>query len=68
MTFGNRLRQKRNNNNYTQIMLAEETNIPQTTISLWERDKGSPDVIELPLLAKALNCTINELIGEEKQK
>ena len=67
MSFGTRMRKIRHENGYTQTDIFELTGIPQTNISLWERDKGSPNVLELPMLAKALNCSINDLIGEEDE-
>ncbi|HHY67325.1 MAG TPA: helix-turn-helix transcriptional regulator [Alicyclobacillus sp.] len=56
-----KLREFRKNLGITQSRLAVLTQIPQTTISGWERGIGEPTVSEAYLLAKALNTTIEDL-------
>ncbi len=45
----------------TQFHLAECLSIEQSTISKWETGESKPRTNMLPVLAKALNCTIDEL-------
>lgn len=59
-----RLRKK---NNITQQRLAEILKVDQTAISQWERGASNPTVDKLPELAKALNCTIDELFNTTRR-
>lgn len=45
----------------TQEQLADLLNVSNKTISKWERGIGYPDVTLIPLLAKSLDITINDL-------
>lgn len=59
-----RLRKK---NGITQQRLAEILKVDQTAISQWERGAANPAVDRLPELAKAFNCTIDDLFGSIKR-
>ena len=48
-----------------QIELAERTGIKQSTISLMER-KGIKRVDKAIVIAKALHCTVDEIIDNQK--
>lgn len=45
----------------SQAQLAEKLNITQGAVSQWEMGLSKPKSEILPELAKALNCTIDEL-------
>jgi transcriptional regulator with XRE-family HTH domain len=45
----------------SQVQLAEKLNITQGAVSQWEMGLSNPKSEILPELAKALNCTIDEL-------
>lgn len=47
--------------NMTQAELAAKLGIDRTCIAKWETGKAYPRASQLPVLAKALNCTIDEL-------
>ena len=51
----------------TQCELANKMGISQANVSQWENGEALPRTDKLPLLAKILNCTIDELFGNEKQ-
>lgn len=50
----------------TQAELAERVFVDQSAVSNWEQGKYPPRRRLLPLIAKALNCTVEELT-EERQ-
>lgn len=52
---------QRHKNNITQAELANRLGISQANVSQWESGEVLPRSDKLPLLAKALNCTIDEL-------
>lgn len=55
-----RLKQK-----LTQSELAEKLGVKQTAIAMWETGMNYPRAEMLPLIAKILNCTIDELYAEQ---
>ena len=48
----------------TQGQLADILGCPQATISRWEQGTNSPSTKSLRALAKALDCSIDDLIAE----
>ncbi|MFA5528410.1 MAG: helix-turn-helix transcriptional regulator [Peptostreptococcales bacterium] len=58
-----RLRKKQG---LSQVQLAEKLNITQGAVSQWEMGLSKPKSEILPELAKALNCTIDDLFKEVK--
>ena len=52
----------------TQAQLGEIINEKRTTISMWETAGTLPHAAKLPLLAKTLNCTVDDLLKESKQR
>lgn len=59
------LRRLRNRARKSQTQLARECGYKtQSIVSMWEAGARKPPVDKLPLLAKALNCTINDLFEE----
>lgn len=61
--FGRRLRAIRERRGYTQTELGLVTGIGQNRISNWELGYAYPSIEMLVLLANALHCTADELVG-----
>lgn len=59
-----RLRKKQG---LSQVQLAEILNVTQGAVSQWEMGLSNPKSEILPELAKALNCTIDELFKKDKE-
>lgn len=49
----------------TQMQLAEKMEVSQSTIVGWEQNSFYPPAKKLPVLAKALGVSINDLYKEE---
>lgn len=49
----------------SQVSLAEKSGVTQGALSQWERGESLPTSDKLPEIAKALNCTIDDLYKEE---
>ena len=62
-TIGSRIAQKRKALGLTQEALAAQLGISSQAVSKWENDISAPDIGLLPALAKALNCTTDELLS-----
>jgi transcriptional regulator with XRE-family HTH domain len=65
--FGRRLAQLRKEKGFTQIELAEELGIAQSTLADYERNKLRLHDLLLVKIAKALRISIDELLGIEKK-
>lgn len=61
-TIGSRIAQKRKALGMTQEALAAQLGISSQAVSKWENDLSAPDIGLLPALAKALNCSTDELL------
>jgi transcriptional regulator with XRE-family HTH domain len=61
-TYGGYLRQLREKHRLSQQEVADFIDIAQSTYSLWESDKYSPQVEYLPKLAEILKVDIQELL------
>ena len=61
--FARRLRKKIAMKGITQISLSEITGISQPLLSLYTQGKTLPSVQKASDLSKALNCSVNDLIG-----
>lgn len=46
----------------TQQDLANELGVGQSTVAMWETQNSLPRTDKLPMLAKILGCTIDELL------
>jgi transcriptional regulator with XRE-family HTH domain len=55
----------REENNLTQQELAEILGVSQSTVAMWETNNSLPRADKLPAIAKALGCTIDELLKAE---
>ena len=56
------IKKMRERKGLTQVALAEIIGVPQSTIASWETDRALPRADKLPIIAKALGCTIDELL------
>ncbi len=52
----------------TQQQLADKLNLSNKTISKWESGSGSPDISNLPVLAEALEISVDELLNGRLNK
>lgn len=48
----------------TQAKLAEALDVDTSTVTKWETGEAKPRADKLPLLAKILGCSIDELFAE----
>ncbi|MBE6773765.1 MAG: helix-turn-helix transcriptional regulator [Ruminococcaceae bacterium] len=65
-SLGNFIALLRKEKNLTQKQLAELLNVSDKTISHWECDETSPDILILPELAELLGVSVDELLKGEK--
>lgn len=63
MTFGNRLKQARENKGYNQKQFAERLGVTPTRLNYWEKDKREPDVAIIKQIAQILEVSSDWLIG-----
>lgn len=61
--FAKNLRRHRKRKNYSQEKLAKELHYGYTAIANYESGRNEPSIDDLIRLAKALNVTVDELIG-----
>lgn len=52
----------------TQAELAKALNVSQQAVAKWENGAAYPRMDKLPALAKALNCTIEELLADPDRR
>lgn len=57
----NNLKCLREKSRFTQIELAKELGVGQSTVAMWETGKSVPRAQQLPKLAELFGCTIDEL-------
>ena len=65
MAVSKTLKSKRKEKGWTQEELAKRSGVSQQAISFIESERNTPSEGTLRLLAKALDCTVGELLGEE---
>lgn len=65
MTFGEKLKNYRTRERLTQQELADRLFVTRAAVSKWERDLGYPGIDSLRLIAKAMDCTLDELLSDE---
>ena len=65
MTLGQKILDLRKKSGLSQEELGEEVNVTRQTISNWELDETTPNPNQLKLLSKALNVSVDELIGND---
>lgn len=61
MSFAENLRRIRKNQNITQEQMADLLLVSRQAISKWESGAGYPDIEKLPMIAKALNVSLDYL-------
>ena len=59
------IKNMRKNSGMTQKKLANELQIAQSTVSMWETGENAPRTMMLPKIAKVLDCTVDELLKED---
>lgn len=60
---GDRIRKLREELHWTQDMLAERIEIPVLAINRYENNKTAPNVEKIALIAGALGCSVDYLLG-----
>lgn len=68
MEIGKCIRKFRKDKHLTQVQLSQLSGIKQATISAIENGRNQPTTPTLEMIAKALNCTLSEIMGEERQQ
>ncbi len=64
MTFGQKLKKIRSENNLTQDQLADMIFVTRTAISKWETDNGYPSIDSLKAISNIFGISIDELISD----
>lgn len=59
-----RVKELRHAAGMTQVQLGETIGVAQNVVSQWETEVALPRVRQLPDLARALNCSIDELFAQ----
>lgn len=65
MTLGNKILELRKKRGLSQEQLGELVEVTRQTISNWELGETSPNPVQLKLLSKALNISIDELLDND---
>lgn len=63
MEFGKRIAELRKMKKVTQAQLAEYLSVNPQTVSRWEAEGGSPDIMLLPQIASFFEVSLDELFG-----
>ncbi len=66
-TLGKRVAFYRRKLGLTQDRLAEFLGVTAQAVSKWENDQSCPDITLLPKLADTFGCTVDELLGVQKE-
>ncbi len=64
MTFGEKLKKLRKDNDITQEQLADKIFVTRTAISKWETGKGFPAIDSLKAISALFGISIDELISD----
>lgn len=62
----NNLIRARNKAGLTQKQIADSLGIGQSTVAMWETGESTPRSAMLPMIAKAYNCSLDDLFAEEE--
>lgn len=65
MSLGNMILELRKKKGLSQEQLGEKVNVTRQTISNWELNETTPNPEQLKLLSKALEISIDELLGND---
>ena len=63
-----KIKELRKKNCLSQCELAELLSVQRSTVAKWETGRTFPRTEQLPKLARALNCTIDELLNVPEEK
>lgn len=66
MSVGEKIKNKRNEKNYTQEDLANLLHVSRSTISSWEVGRTYPDLDTVVKISDLLGITLDELLKEDK--
>ncbi len=66
--LGEKILKLRKKQGLSQEQLGEQVNVTRQTISNWELNGTAPNPEQLKLLSKALNVSIDELLGNERKE
>lgn len=66
MDIGSKLKNARNDANFTQEEIAEKIGVSRQTISNWENSKSYPDIISVIKLSDIYSITIDALLKEDE--
>jgi len=64
MSFGDKLKQLRKQNGYSQKELADRIGVEDRTIRNWEKGETKPGIEESSKIARILNCDVSYLIDD----
>lgn len=67
MSLGNNILELRKKEKISQEKLGERVGVTRQTVSNWELDQTVPDANQLLALSKALNTSIDLLVGNDIQ-
>lgn len=59
------IKRQREKANINQVDLARKVGVTQGMVSQWENGDFMPRADKLPLIAKTLKCTVDELLSED---
>ena len=62
MIFAKKLKQLRQQNDWSQEQLADRLNVTRQAVAKWERGAGFPDIDNMQALAKLFNTSVDELL------
>ena len=65
MTLGEKLKKFRNDTGMTQEELAARLYVTRAAVSKWETDRGYPAIDSLRLIARLMDCTLDELVSDD---
>lgn len=63
--FAERFKKLRQEKGYTQEKVANDLDVPESSVRRWETDKGYPKNERLPAIADYFNCSIDYLLGRD---
>lgn len=66
MDIGSKLKNARNDANFTQEEIAEKIGVSRQTISNWENSKSYPDIISVIKLSDIYSITLDALLKEDE--
>jgi len=64
ISFGKKLRERREAKGYSQSKLAQEVGVHHSIIGRYERDEAKPTIDVVKRMAKVLDTTVGYLLGE----